>query len=268
MTNTDLSHDEANTGKFSRKVLEGELGTYGKAYGQGQNSRPAAALRCLEAAFKLPDVGPDDAKDLYTKFSQAAARARGVEYAAESSFTVQVSKLKRFLMLGVLPKIDGVAVMNSAMEVISECSKMAENPMKGSAYDNMVLVARKQIENPQVEMTKDQIREIVTATSPEKSDLDRVVDQYKSLRKLADRLQKAGVDPINIDTAAEAVADQIKLMDGEIPASTKEEIARQKALETLKSQGFDVSIEKKDDAEMSSFTLIKGVDHSAENAAA
>lgn len=223
---------------FSRAELEKEIKDFGKAYGQGQNSRPSMALRCVEAAHKLSDVGPDDAEDLYTRFQQAAAKARGIEYSAESSFKVQVSKVKRFLMLGALPQVDGVDIMNRVTDIIEKLSRMAESPLKGSAYDNMVGCARLQLESPTVPLTDDQITEHLSAQTEEKTALDKVIDLYKKSYRLGDTLREEGIDPQYIDDATENLATQIKHMDGELPPMTKEDKAKAAAFKVLKDQGI------------------------------
>jgi hypothetical protein len=245
MENT-LEHDaDDNAGPLDRAKLEKELGKFGGAFGKGQNSRPSAALICVDAASRCSDVGPDDAADLYGKFAQAAAKSQGLEYAVSASAKVQVSKLKRFLMLGALPAIDGVDVMNRATDVITSLSRRAENPMKGSAYDNMVLVARRQIEQPTVELTDEDIEGILTETPDEKSALDLVIDLYKKSYRLAEKLvEDHGVEPKMTEATNRATAElaqQISDLGGDLPAMTKDEKALEKAQGTIKKLGGTVS---------------------------
>ena len=237
--NTTTQTPTPNAG-VTREDLERDLTKFGRAFGQGQNSRPAAGLRCVEVASKI-NIGPDDAKDLYMKFQQAAAAARGMEYQAEASFKVQVSKLKQFLTLGAMPQIDGVDVMNRACDIIKELSAMEDSPLKGSAYDNMVNIARQQIKSEKVALTDDQMRDILSAQPDEKTELDKVVDIYKRLYKLNDELVKNGTDAANLGIALEAVKDQILCMDGELPAMTKDEKAKHAALKVLKAQGYMIT---------------------------
>jgi hypothetical protein len=238
-TSTNLEHDtDSNAGPFDRAKLERELAKYGKAFGQGQNSRPAAAQMCVDAASRLKDVGPNDADKLYSKFAAAAAASQGIEYSASASHKVQVSKLKRFLMLGSLPAIDGVDVFNKAYDSIAELSRRAESPLRGSAYDNLVKVARRQIEQPTVELTKDQIMEILSEQPEDKDDLDRVVDAYKRIYTLNEKLGENGVDHGPVSDALEDLAQQIADMGGELPAMTKEERKVAKAAETLARHGL------------------------------
>lgn len=235
---SNLEHDNTdNTGPLTREKLERELVKFGKAFGQGQNSRPSAALMCVDAAHRCRDVGADDADKLYTMFAKGVAQMQGIEYAASASHKVQVSKMKRFLMLGQLPAIDGVHVMNETCDAIVDLSRRAESPLRGSAYDNMVKVARRQIEQPTVELGRDQIVEILSEAPDEKTELDKVVDAYKKVYGVNEKLIEAGLDHQGMDDALEDIAQQIADMGGEIPAMTKEERAVAKAQATLAKHG-------------------------------
>lgn len=234
-----LEHDaDNNSGPLTRDKLVKELGKFGTAFGKGQNSRPAAAIMCVDAASRNKDVGPDDAETLYTEFSKAAAKAAGIEYAASASQKVQVSKLKRFLMLGSLPAIDGVDVINRATDKIVELSRRAESPLKGSAYDNMVTVARRQIEQPTVALSDDEIEEILSETPDEKTELDMVIDAYKKTYRLSEKLAEAGMDHQHVDDATELFAAQIKEMGGDLPPMTKEEKQIAKAQSVMAKHGM------------------------------
>lgn len=233
---SNLEHDaDDNAGPLNRSKLEKALGTFGKAFGQGQNSRPSAALMCVDAASRCSDVGPDDAADLYTKFSQAAAKSQGLEYSVSASHKVQVSKLKRFLMLGTLTAIDGVDYMNRVTDKIEELSRRAESPLRGSAYDNMVKMARVQLESPKVALTDEQIEEALSAGPAEKTELDKVIDLYKKSYRLGEVLGEAGIDHPDIDDATALYGAQIQAMGGELPAMTKEDQTIAKA-EKIKAE--------------------------------
>lgn len=221
---TTLEHDaDDNAGPLNRAKLERELGKFGQAFGKGQNSRPSAAIMCVDAASRCSDVGPDDADNLYTKFSQAAAKSQGLEYAASASHKVQVSKMKRFLMLGTLTAIDGVDFMNRVTDKIEELSRRAESPLRGSAYDNMVKMARVQLETPKVALTDEQIEEALSAGPAEKTELDKVIDLYKKSYRLGEVLADAGIDHPDIDDATALYGAQIQAMGGDLPAMTKED---------------------------------------------
>lgn len=239
-----MSNNEGNAGDntgLTREKVEQELGKFGKAFGQGQNSRPAAAILCVDAAHRLQNVGPNDADALYTRFSREAAKSQGIEYSVSASHKVQVSKLKRFLMLGACPGIDPVEFMNDVCDTITELSRRAENPLRGSAYDNMVRLARRQIETPTVQLTKQQIEDALCEGPEEKTELDKVIDTYKKVWTLGEKLREAGIDHEPVVSAAEHMAQQIADMGGDLPAMTKEDRAVEKAKSTLSKHGIPVA---------------------------
>jgi hypothetical protein len=236
----ELPDADDNAGPLNREKLERELGKFGAAFGKGLNSRPAAGLMAVSAANSCKDVGPDDAEDLYNKFASAAAKHKGMEYATSGSHKVQVSKFKRFLMVGTLTAVDGVDVMNRASDLVVKLSRMTESPLKGSGYDNLVNIARKQIEQPTKALSDDEIEGILSEQTPEKTALDLVINAYKGAYRLEEKLRDAGVDPTLMQGAEEATlnyAEQIKALDGELPAMTKEEKKISKAKDVLTKAG-------------------------------
>ena len=70
---------EATTNTFTRDQLFADAKEFGKAEGKGTNAKISLAARACEASSKLVDVTEDDAKDIVTAYSEAAARNRGIE---------------------------------------------------------------------------------------------------------------------------------------------------------------------------------------------
>ena len=198
---------------LTRDTFEKEVKSFGTAYGKGMNSRPAMAVRATQAAQQITGISDKDAKDIYTIFQTAASRAKGLEYKAEASFGVQVSKLKNFLQLGAMPQVDGVAVLDLAVDVIKELTAQEENPLKGSAYDNMVKVAREQLKSPEEPLSEEAIRHLLTPDATEKTDLDKLIDNYKRVRKLTET-----VDLEPLLEAQTKLGEAITALGGEIPA--------------------------------------------------
>ncbi len=167
-----------------RADLEKNLNEFGKAYGKGQNSRPAAAQAALEASV-AGIATPNDAKELWTLFQRACAKVKSIEYKEEGSFAVQVSKFKQFLVMGQLP-IDSIDVMNRATEMIVELAmdEDTRKALKGSAYDNMVKIARAQIKAGEQELTDDEIRAELMPEAPVKDEAKILKGVAKTLSKL------------------------------------------------------------------------------------
>ena len=222
---------------FEKKVKE-----FGKAYGKGANSRPAMAIEATRAAQQIAGVSDKNAKDYYTWFQTAASRAKGLEYKAEASFAVQVSKLKQFLQLGALPQVDGVEVLDMACDIITEFANSDENPLKGSAYDNMVKVAREQLKTPDEPLSEEQVRAILTPDASEKTDLDKLIDTYKRVRKLNET-----IDLEDLLEAQTKMGDAIKALGGELPAEPEKK-AKERQVAAL------VRRAKRDQAALSAIT--------------
>jgi hypothetical protein len=167
-----------------RADLEKNLNEFGKAYGKGQNSRPCAAQAALEASV-AGVATPNDAKELWTLFQKACAKVKSIEYKEEGSFAVQVSKFKQFLVMGQL-SVDTVDVMNRATEMIVELAMDEETRkgLKGSAYDNMVKIARAQIKAGEQELTDDEIRAELLPDAPVKDEAKILKGVAKTLSKL------------------------------------------------------------------------------------
>jgi hypothetical protein len=167
-----------------RADLEKNLNEFGKAYGKGQNSRPAAAQAALEASV-AGVATPNDAKELWTLFQRACAKVKSIEYKEEGSFAVQVSKFKQFLVMGQL-SVDTIDVMNRATEMIIELAMDEETRkgLKGSAYDNMVKIARAQIKAGEQELTDDEIRAELLPDAPVKDEAKILKGVAKTLSKL------------------------------------------------------------------------------------
>ena len=229
--------------KLTLEQFEKEIVAFGAAYGAGQNSRPSMAVRAVEAAAKVTTITPDSAEVLWTKFQQAAAKKRGLEYKQEGSFKVQVSKFRQFLALGALPSIDPVDVIERTVYVIRELANQADSPLKGSAYDHMVNIARAQLKTPETALTNDQIKaELLPEEVEEKTPLDKLLDTYKKVTKLHDVFGKSPDVLIAIEDAIENLQNAITKAGGEVPADkkTKEEGAKVAALLVNSKRGNEL----------------------------
>jgi hypothetical protein len=130
---------------------------------------------------------------------------------------VQVSKFKAFLRLGALPAVDGVKVFDTAVKVIKELSQQKDNPLKGTAYDNLLFVARKQCDSPQHELDEDEIRRVVTPkVTDEKTAMDKLIDAYKKVAKLHDDIPSKA-----LEDAIYCLEQAIVVGYGEVPDLNK-----------------------------------------------
>jgi hypothetical protein len=196
-----------------RAELEGKLEKFGRAYGQGQNSRPMAALAAVEAAQNNA-IGPDDAAELWSRFQAGNAKAKGVEYREEGSVKVQTSKFRQFIVMGSTPGLDAMDVMNRTVDVIKELAA-GEDKLGGSAYDKLVAVVRAQIKNEAVPLTDDEIRSVVMPEAKEKTE-EQVLESIKSSMNKAYFGNKDGTAPTYPSKELEKAIEQIESRLAEI----------------------------------------------------
>lgn len=210
MTNT------SNTGLTLDKFVA-EMKKFGEAYGKGQNSRPAMGMRAVEAAQKLTEVNDNTAEQLYVHFQTAAAKARGLEYKTDGSHKVQVSKFRQFVKCGALPGIDAVDVFDRASDIIREMSSVEDSPLKGSAYDNLVNVARAQLKQPESALSDEELRAIFTPEQKEKDFFAKMAEVAKRLEKLHEEAPSVGAKA-EIEDAILSVRQSVSEAGGDVDA--------------------------------------------------
>lgn len=222
-----------------RAELEGKLEKFGRAYGQGQNSRPMAALEAVAAA-QSNAITPDDASDLWGYFQRGNAKAKGVEYKEEGSIKVQISKFRQFIVVGSIPGLDAVDVMNRTVDVIKDMAGKEDTKLGGSAYDKLTAVARAQIKNETVPLTDDEIRGIIMPDAKEKTEED-VLTAIKNAMHKAFFGNKEGTVPTFPSPELERAIHEIETRLAEITGvrTAKEEDEKLAAL--LTKRGLSLS---------------------------
>jgi hypothetical protein len=133
--------------------------------------------------------------------------------------------MRQFLKLGQLRDVDGPQVFNRAYDVIGSLSGRAENPMKLSAYDALVKIAREQIARPDEVLSTAEIENILSAGPTEKSEVEKVIDGYKRLYSLRTNLLKdnSKLDVAHINDALLSMGEQIESMGERVPPMTKDD---------------------------------------------
>lgn len=221
---------------FTREAFERALNKHGQTQGKGANAIIAAGSDAIRAAAYNTDVTADSAAFFYEIYARGAASVKGVAYERASSFPQQVSKFANFLKIGQLHtdgSRDMIDMFDRTLEIIREYAAMPENPMKGSAYENIQRVLCAQLSDTYIgaPMTDDQIRGALTQEGKEKTALEKLISQYKANVKLHD-LDLPNDAKIEIEASVEALAKAITAAGGEIPAS-KEEKAEARKLAAL-----------------------------------
>jgi hypothetical protein len=228
---------EATTNAFTRDSLFADAREFGKAEGKGTNAKISLAARACEAAHKLVDVTPDDAKGIVTAYSEAAARNRGQEYKPLTSAAKFTSEIRQFLNVGKLPMVDGPRLVDRTMTKIKEMAKT-----KGSAYDNLVRVVRAQVAAPEEELSDDEITDVLTPEEGGKSEIDRLCDVFKASVKSRDKFVEGGLTPPEaLDLAIDNLRDAIVEAGGEVPPLTGEGKKRAAFLKRAAAMGLKLA---------------------------
>lgn len=219
---------QTNTATNTGLTLEGfikELGKLGAQDGKGRAARVHAFVRGVEAAAKIPGVGPANAKEYWQAYATEAAKNQGKEFSVGTSYDVQVSKFRRSLDLGALPGIDPIDMIYRAVDILQHEMAKDDSGVKGSTYDNLVRVARAQIARPDKALTDREILDEVIKETPEKDDAQKLADLYKRTYKLHKDMPATSPARVHVAASLNAIEDALHAIDEDVPAVTKEERA-------------------------------------------
>lgn len=200
------------------KTYMKEVTKFGEAYGAGVNSLPSLALKTLQVMPRVPELQKTKASVILDAFNKASGKKSGIEH---KSAAVQASKLNQILEIGKNGQIDAYSMMTRGIGLIKEMAAQDKSPMKGSTYENMVRIARAQKAVPQRELSDDEIRASLIPEKKEKTELEKLGDLFKALRKAHD-YAPAAAKP-GVEDAYHAMEDAIKAAGGTIPADDEDD---------------------------------------------
>ena len=202
-------------------AIKQQLGLLGRAEATGMGSRRDAAIALTIGAFEgvLAEGDAEVCYDTYvTAMGKVASKKHIATSDASNSRTAQISKFRTFIKLGMLPEpIDGPDIMTRAIDA---CEQVVASEGKVlSPFEALRTVAATQLKTPDVALTDEQITAAVSKADPKaKDDIEKLVAQYKALRRLEETIPLAGVT-----RAIEDIAEAITEAGGEVPAITKAE---------------------------------------------
>lgn len=210
---------------------------------KGELARPKFGKALCEAVSQ-GTVNVDGAGDMINTYFTARLKEQGKNTLAQGendkSAAVQKSKFLALAKLGALPGVDGYAVLERALalreKLIGTDAKLEQT------FEGMVKLSRAQCGSPEHELSTSDIEAaLCKAEAEEKGLMEKLVADYKSMAKRIELATETapGVVPA-LEDAMRAIGDAIGELGGDLPATTKEERAAQKAVAFLKSQGFSV----------------------------
>lgn len=193
-----------------KQQLFTRAGNLGTAEGQGANSRPELALEVAKAAAEgwiHPNYANDKSTDVHKIWeafgdARTAAKHDGGKDRGDTngnSFKAQVSKLNAIAKCGALAlkavPVDGLDTLVRTRDILK-----GGLDTKMSAYDALVLVARKQVEQGEQALTDAEIKEHAgTAAPKEETDNERELrvlsGALKTMEKLKDGTEELSPRP-------------------------------------------------------------------------
>ncbi|WP_020095699.1 hypothetical protein [Methylobacterium sp. 285MFTsu5.1] len=227
-----VSTSAADVQQSNTAPLLGDLltraGNLGTAEGQGANSRPELAMEVAKAAAEgwiQPNYANDKSTDvhkIWEAFGDARTQAKhdGGKDRGDTntnSFKAQVSKLNAIAKCGALAlkgtPVDGFDTLSRAREILR-----GNTDTKLSAYDALVLIARKQVEQGESPLTNDEIKEHVSPNAKaEETDNERELRvlsaSLKTLEKLKDGTEELSPRPSpELDSAIENMRARVSAL--------------------------------------------------------
>lgn len=232
------------------KAIDAKIAKLARDEVDGAAARPKFARMLCEAAA-VGDLDEDDAAHCYQTYLTAQAqRARGnlnVREPNKDSLKAQASKFRTFIKLG---KLEGIIDVVGPAGLYPRAERIADELARTgvkvqSPFAAMLTVATRQLENPEVALTDEEIAGYVTKDEPaEKSLLDKLVREHKTISKLVDEAAAGGAALPGLDAALQGIADAIVELGGEVPLTKEQEANAKKMAEAmafLQAQGITVT---------------------------
>lgn len=252
-TTSNIEQAEMSKAAFGRMIS-----TLGEREGMGTNSRPGLFVHFVEGTQKGYMV-EDDVEAHYGKYCRAVAAKQNIGYSPQSSIKQQVSKFKAAVKLGNLVHVNGVAVINTAIEVQKEQRAANDGKLPMSPLDGLVNVARAQLSFPDAPLTREQIDRVMRPTEkddPTEADrLDKVATLMEKIRTDDDATEDTKTV---LDAVITPILDRIKALGGttaqrEAASREQAKLAKQRA-GLAKLMGVnDIDVTPKHDTKLDAF---------------
>ena len=157
-------------------------GTLGNKEGQGLNAKPELASVVLDASI-AGVIGTENATEIWSKYSNSMRKTIGNEHTrnmTDKGDKVRVSELKRFIMVGTMPAVNPRDVFDRSLTIIGD------NEVKGSTYENLVKVMRKQAEVADHGLLDEEIMAVLFPAAADKDEEARLNAILKSMKRTHD----------------------------------------------------------------------------------
>jgi|GEM_PF-6273430 len=154
MTTENQNIEDCST--MTKSAFGRTVTALGEREGMGSNSRPGLFVHFVEGA-KHGIITGDDVIDYYSRYAKAVAAKQNIGYMPQSSEKQQVSKFKQAVNLGALVHVNGVDIVNRAIEIQKHQRAANEGKLFMSPLDGLCAVARAQCAFPDASLSDEQI---------------------------------------------------------------------------------------------------------------
>ncbi len=184
-------------------------------------ARPKLAIAIVQAAFNGA-IDEDDVEEKYDLYLSGREKAQAKTLLAAgvddgNGKKANVSKCKQLCKLGLMPSVDGPALIDRAVTLRG--NMVGGDDKIEAPFDAFVKVARAQLNKPDADLTDEEVMGCIRKTvAAEKDAMAKLVAAYKAAHKLA--------ETVPMPETQEAVAvygRAIVEAGGDVPAMTKEE---------------------------------------------
>ena len=221
-------------------LLNDKLRELGRESVKSALAKPQMALAVI-AATKDGLLQASDAEAVYAEYVAGRSYAIGRNHLAAGmednakSLAANTSKVKRQIAAAQLPNVDFKAVVDDLTELRAEM-KQSGLEVK-DVYQAITDAAVVQCKQPNDQLDRDALEGIIAKKARgEDSDLDKMINEYKRLYKLANGADdKPGI--AECVPVLEAMTLAIEQLGGDLPAMTAEEKKAEKAMAFLKQTG-------------------------------
>lgn len=221
-------------------ALRKEVRTLGEQSGLGRDVREKFAIALARAAYQGvitvdPKNNVDDVPDLVDDFLTSESK-KLIHNHSSNGRKVMESKCRQIVLVSAVEAYDFPDTLERAVDIRKELRKDEANKIK-PAFEAYVQLSRDTKEAKR-KLSDDEIRNaMLSPVKKDKSDLDRMCDEYIRIRKLADGNENTAPIP-EMQPVVEAMASAIEQAGGELPPVTKEEKKAAEAVAFLRSQGM------------------------------
>lgn len=214
-------------------ALKTTIRELGRESGLGRDAREKLAIALSRAAYQ-GIIGTDDVPDMVEEYINAESKKLIHNHSANGR-KVMESKCRQIVAVSAVEKYDFPNTLEQACEIRKTLRQNEDTKIK-PGFESYVELARL-VKDKKEPLSESEITNAMLKPEPaDKSELDRMVDEYKRLYSLANGTKDRPGIP-SVEPVLEAMRAAIEDNGGEIPPMTKDEKKAAEAIAFLAKTG-------------------------------